>query len=167
MTGHWSELVDSLCDLRGTYTTEFADVERAVDVARGYVRELRFPTLLAELDEETLNGAVMEADALLSDEADMTSLQCPSVLALTFTAHALLHGGGDGTSILASDKIEEGCRRVAAFIIIEKMRRLEVYEQLSLPFDPWDDETNVVCEGENQERLNALKRWLGYTVEGD
>lgn len=163
---HWAELVDSLCDLRGTFNVEFSDIERSVAVARGYVRDLRFPLMLQELADSILDGAALEADGLLSDEADMHSLHCPTVLALTFAAHGLLYGEGENrNSRLEEAEIEMGCRRVGAFVLIEKMRRLEVYGKMRLPFDPWDDETPVICEDVNEENERSFKRWLGYTVE--
>lgn len=161
---HWSELVDTICDLQGTYSTEFKDIERAVDVARQYVRDLRFPLLLQELDEETLDGACLEADGLVCGEADTNSLHTPTVMALTFSAYSLLNG--DGLTPESADT-EESCERVGAFILMEKMRRMNVYGKMTLPFDPWDNETVILCEDENKNASNAFKRFLGYHVEDD
>lgn len=166
MQGHWSELVDSICDLRGTFNEEFSSISRGVDIARGYLRDLRFPTLLQELTEEVLDCAALEADGLIQDDADMNSLHCPTVMALTFVSHSLLYGEGEhGDSLMASDNVEESCRRVAAFILMEKMRRMGIYSRMVLPFDPWCDESAVLCEGEDEEKKKAFMRWLGYSVE--
>lgn len=164
--GHWSALVDTLCDLKGTYQREFVDIERSVEIARGYVKEMRFHLLLEELDEAVLNLAAREADILLASESETAHLDSPTVLALTFTAYALKFGEGEEQTVFIPNiQQEENCRRVGAFILIEKMRRMEVYTRLVLPTDPWDDETILICEGEDLKKKVAFLRFLGYTVE--
>lgn len=161
---HWSALVDTICKLDGAYAPELKAIERAVEVACQYVRDLRFPLLLQELDEDTLEGASLEADILVCGTAQNTSLQAPLVMALTFAAYSMIYGAG---KLPESAATEESCQRVGAFILMEKMRRLHVYEKMTLPFDPWDNETIMVCEGEDRAALNTFKRFLGYHVEDD
>ncbi len=168
MNPEWSELVDTICDVRGLYAPEFADIAGAVETARHYCRDLRCHVLLQELPEDTLDTAALEADLLLEEAAQINSLRCPTVMGIAFTAHALLHGDAEGVSVLRSVEIEGSCRRVAAFILLEKMRRCEIYETMTVPWDPWDDDGVMECVGEDPARLAALKRWLGYpTLEGD
>jgi hypothetical protein len=166
MQGHWSELVDFHCDLRGTFNEEFAGISRGVDIARDYLRDLRFPLLLQELTDEVLDCAAMEADGLMQDDVHIKAKQCPTVMALTLSAYSLLHGEGDvGVSIMTEEQVENGCVRVGAFILMEKMRRMNIYSRMVLPFDPWCDESAILCEGEDPEKMQAFLRWLGYSAE--
>lgn len=160
---HWADVVDNLCGLAGCMAEEFADIDRAVDVARGYPRDLRYSTLLQELTDGTLDMAAHEADERRY-EASPDPARYPAVMGLTMGLRGLLYGDGETVAEMTSAELAEGCDAVGLMALIEKERRCGVFTVRRYPVDPWGDDEGFEAEEPDPERLKAFQRWLGYEV---
>lgn len=170
---HWSQVAELEFDapVSAECIAGIQQLDKAVEIAGGYISDLKFPVLLSELPDDLLENTARAADWFVNAEEGCHEF-FPLIVALTLAAWTMNHAGQPATWLREAhtdaekeareNEMIQAWRRVSLFVLCEQMRRRHIFQVMTLPVDPWDDTIDVVCEGRNDERMREFLTWLGY-----